>query len=110
TATFTLIPPTCYELTLSHTGEGSDPTVTPANSTGCSAGEYVFGENITLTAVPAFGYQVESWTGTSNDGSTATTNTVSMPASNHSASVNYVASPPSTLTCETFNAFTPGSR
>ena len=29
TATFTLIPPTCYALTLGHTGEGSDPGCQP---------------------------------------------------------------------------------
>ena len=33
--TYTEIPPTCYALTLSHTGNGSDPSPTPANSSGC---------------------------------------------------------------------------
>ena len=37
------------------------------------------------------------------------TNSLTMPASAHSAGVTYVESAPSTLVCETFNAFTPGS-
>ncbi len=53
TATFTLIPPTCYTLTLSHMGQGSDPTASPVNSTGCSTGQYIAGQVITLSgAVP----------------------------------------------------------
>ena len=103
-------PPVCYPLTLTHTGNGADPTASPTSSTGCSAGQYVSGESITLTAAPASGHQVGSWNGTTNDSSTELTNTVTMPASAHSAGVNYVVTPPSTLVCESFNAFTPGSR
>ena len=109
TASFTLIPPTCYALTRGHTGNGADPTASPTSSTGCAAGQYVSGESITLTAAPDSGHQVGSWNGTTNDSSTANTNTVTMPASAHSAGVNYVVTPPSTLVCESFNAFTPGS-
>ena len=82
--------PTCYALTLGHTGQGTTPTASPTNSTGCSAGQYVAGEAITLSgAVPDTGWQIESWTGTSNDSSTANTNSLSMPASGHSATVVY---------------------
>ena len=85
--------PACYALTLSHTGQGSDPVATPANSTGCSAGQYVSGEAIALSgAVPTSGWQISSWTGTSNDSSTASTNSVTMPASVHTAAVNYIQS------------------
>ena len=108
-ATFTLIPPTCYALTLSHTGQGSDPVPSPTNSTGCATGQYVAGASIALTAAPASGYQVGSWTGTINDSSTASTNSLTMPASAHSASVNYAQIPPSNLVCESFNSYTPGS-
>ena len=97
TATFTLIPPICYALTLSHTGQGSDPVASPTNSTGCSAGQYVVGESITLTASPATGWQVSSSTGTINNSSTASTNSLTMPASAHSASVTYSLSTCSTV-------------
>ena len=93
---YTQIPVTCYALTLSHTGQGSDPIASPTNSTGCSAGQYTGSASITLTAAPAAGWQVSSWTGTNNNNSTATTNTVTMPANAHSASVTYIETPPST--------------
>jgi hypothetical protein len=44
-------------------------------------------------AVPVAGWQIASWTGTNNDSSTAATNTVSMPASPHTAKVNYLQIP-----------------
>ena len=87
---YTEIPPTCYALTLSHTGNGSDPVPTPANSTGCSAGYFVAGESITLAATPDSGWEIDSWTGT--DGSSL--NTLTMPASAHAASVIYTEIPP----------------
>jgi uncharacterized repeat protein (TIGR02543 family) len=91
--TYTEILPTCYELTLSHAGNGSDPSATPTSSTGCSAGEYVAGESISLSgAAPDSGWEIGGWSGTNNNGSTASTNTVTMPASAHAASVTYVQS------------------
>ena len=60
----------------------------PPGSQGCAAGQYVPGEVITLTAHPAAGYQILSWTGTNDDSSKALTNTVTMPAA-HTASVAY---------------------
>ena len=88
--TTTQVVQACYPLTLGHTGSGTAPAPTPANSSGCSSGEYVAGETITLTAYPAEGYQVGGWTGTVNDSTTLLTNQVSMPASGHSATVHYV--------------------
>jgi hypothetical protein len=110
TATFTVAPPTCYALTLSHTGQGTDPAATPANSTGCSAGQYLAGEIISLSASPDVGWYVDGWNGTDDDTSTAGTNTLTMPAGDHSAAVDYVDTPPITLVCETFDSFTAGSR
>jgi uncharacterized repeat protein (TIGR02543 family) len=81
--------PVCYALTLSHTGNGSDPSPDPANSPGCSAGQFVEGAVVELTAAPNVGWQVNSWAGTNNNFSTATSNTVTMPAGAHAASVNY---------------------
>lgn len=80
----------CYKLTLQHTGEGSPPTASPTNSSTCPAGEYVAGESITLTAVPATGWQVGSWEGTSNNASTSPTNSLTMPTAAHTVTVNYV--------------------
>ena len=83
-------PPTCYALTLSHTGNGSDPEPTPANSVGCDPGEFEAGESITLAATPDSGWEINSWSGTSGPSS----NTLTMPASAHAASVIYTEIPP----------------
>jgi hypothetical protein len=91
--------PTCYALSLNHTGQGSDPVASPSRSTACAAeGQYVPGEAITLSgAVPAEGWQITGWTGTANDNSTAGTNTLTMPASDHTVSVHYAdLTPPET--------------
>jgi hypothetical protein len=83
----------CYPLTLNYTGQGTAPVASPANTTGCPAGEYAEGESITLSgAVPATGWEIGSWSGTSNDASTANTNTLTMPAAARVASVNYIQS------------------
>ena len=90
--------PTCYALTRTHTGQGNNPVASPAFSTGCGTGQYVAGENITLTATPTAGWRVVGWSGTNNDGSTATTNTVTMPAAAHTTGAAYELAPP---TCRT---------
>ncbi len=80
----------CYPLTLSHTGEGSNPVASPTNSTGCPSNQYLEGEPISLSgAAAATGWHISGWTGTSNNGSTASTNSLTMPASSHTASVIY---------------------
>ena len=90
-AKWTTLPPTCYALNLSHTGQGTNPVATPTNSTGCTTGQYIAGASISLSnAVPTSGWQIGGWTGTNNNASTSNTNTVTMPASAHSASVNYI--------------------
>ncbi|HKJ28354.1 MAG TPA: LysM peptidoglycan-binding domain-containing protein [Anaerolineales bacterium] len=82
----------CYTLNLSvGSGSGAAPSASPTNSTGCAAGKYHAGESINLTAVPDSGWNVSGWNGTENDASTATTNALTMPASNHAVSVNYSA-------------------
>ena len=90
-AQWTALPPTCYALTLSHTGNGGDPTASPVKSAACTTnGQYVAGENITLTATPDAGWQIGSWTGT--DGGSS--NLLTMPAAAHAASVTYTVIPP----------------
>ena len=79
----------CYPLTLSHNGLGADPVAVPMHSASCPIGQFVAGETITLTADPAADWHVASWTGTENNASTSTTNTVDMPAAAHTASVKY---------------------
>ncbi len=90
--------PTCYTLTRNHSGQGSDPTATPNKSTGCGTGQYTAGQSISLSATPAAGWRVAGWSGTNNDASTSTTNTVTMPAANHTVSVAYEQIP---ITCYT---------
>jgi hypothetical protein len=95
----------CKTLALGHTGSGSDPIATPANTAGCAAGTYLPGESISLSgAIPAAGFQISGWTGTNNNASTAATNTVTMPATNHSVTVNYVDSVPVVLSSTLLNA------
>jgi hypothetical protein len=81
----------CYPLQLIHDplAGGSDPIAAPANSTNCPSGEYNLNEEITLTAAPTTGWQLVNWSGTNNDNSTGLTNTVTMPAAEHTASANY---------------------
>jgi TolB protein len=90
--------PPCFTLTRSHTGQGSDPVASPNKSTGCSAGQYIGGENITLIATPAVGWYVAGWDGTNNDAGLATTNSVTMPAADHTVSVTYNQAPPTCYT------------
>jgi hypothetical protein len=84
---------TCYILTRTHTGSGSDPSASPANSSGCSSGQYTAGASIQVTASPAVGWSVGSWGGTVNNASTSGTNTVTMPAADQTVTANYVSSP-----------------
>ena len=100
----------CKTLSLGHTGSGSNPTATPANSVGCPVGSYTTGQSISVSgAVPAVGFQIGSWTGTNNNASTATTNTVTMPNANHSVNVNYVDAAPVAVSSTLLNA-TPSNR
>jgi hypothetical protein len=88
---------TCYALTLTHTGSGADPVASPANSTGCTTGKYTVGQSINLSgAIPASGWWIQSWEGTANDGLTSSTNYLTMPAEDHTVSVNYATEPPPT--------------
>jgi M6 family metalloprotease-like protein len=86
-------PPSCYALTRSHTGSGADPTAIPASSSGCTNGEYTAGESINVTANPDGGWNVGSWQGTNNDGSTSTSNSLTMPAGPHTVTVHYTEVP-----------------
>ncbi len=41
TANFAENTPDCFALTLTHSGQGSNPSASPTNSTGCPANQYV---------------------------------------------------------------------
>lgn len=82
--------PDCHELILGHLGQGSDPAPSPTQSPGCPQGSFAASELISLTATPASGWVVGSWNGTNNDGTTSTSNTVTMPAGSHVVTVTYV--------------------
>lgn len=79
----------CFSLTISHLGLGVDPTSSPGKSVGCPTGLYAPGETINLLATPAAGWRVAGWSGTSNDASTASTNTLIMPTADMTVSVYY---------------------
>lgn len=97
---------TCYTLTPTHTGEGGDAAPSPASSASCSEGSYEAGTSITLEADPAPGWRVKNWSGTNNNNSVLTTNSVLMPASNHTVGVTYEVLP---ATAPTITGFTPTS-
>ena len=67
----------------------------PARSTACATdGQYVASESIALSgATPDTGWRIGSWTGAADNSSTASTNSLTMPASAHTASVIYVQPP-----------------
>ncbi|MBN1661900.1 MAG: VCBS repeat-containing protein [Anaerolineae bacterium] len=95
--TVVMIQAPCHALTVTHTGQGADPVAAPASSAGCLTGQYVTGEQIGLSgAAPDPGWRIGGWTGTDDDPSIAPTNTVTMPAGDHTALVNYVPVPWST--------------
>jgi hypothetical protein len=81
----------CHLLTRTHTGSGGNPVPSPASSSGCPPGQFHAGTVVQLTAVPGPGSAFVSWSGTSNDGSTATTNSLTMPAAPHTVSAAYQA-------------------
>jgi hypothetical protein len=95
--------PTCYSLSLgvNNSSGGSNPVASPQNSASCASGQYVAGEEIQLSAAPSSGWTVGSWTGTSDDASTSDTNSLVMPASSHTVTVNYIQAAPNPLTIDT---------
>jgi azurin len=84
TVTFELIPVT-YALTASVVG--GNGTISPATGT------YNQGTVVTLTATPAAGYRVLSWTGTDNDALKTNTNTITMSAA-RTVTVRFELGPP----------------
>ncbi|HET60554.1 MAG TPA: lamin tail domain-containing protein [Chloroflexi bacterium] len=85
----------CYFLIISHTGKGSDPSAVPDRSSGCNAGYYHVNESISLSgAAPQSGWAIAGWSGSQDDASRRSSNTVLMPANAHIVSVIYAEMPP----------------
>lgn len=82
---FTAVSSATFTLTLSPGANGTI-NATPAGPT------YADGTTVNLTAVPASGYKLASWSGTNNDSATGTTNTVTMTA-NKTVSATFVVAP-----------------
>ncbi len=87
----------CFALTRNHTGSGADPVASPTSSPGCPAGQYHYTEQIDLTAAPANYWRVGSWVNTIADSSKALTNSLTMPASALTVTVNYEQGLPGVL-------------
>jgi hypothetical protein len=83
------VPPPCYSLALGFSGQGSAPVPSPPASTGCPDNQFVAGQLVTLIAVPAQGWHVAGWTGSDDDASQSTINTITMPTGNHTVAVIY---------------------
>ncbi|MCB9137913.1 MAG: hypothetical protein H6642_06165 [Caldilineaceae bacterium] len=88
TATFIEQSP-CYTLQLLAEGEGATPVASPLNSDDCNDGAYHAGEDISLQAAPATGWEIAGWSGTQNNASTSAQNTLQMPSNAHTAGVRY---------------------
>ena len=82
----------CQPLTRGHGGSGTDPVATPASSPGCAAGAYYQGTAVALLARPAAGWEVAGWSGSDRNLTDSWTNSVTMPNSPRSVSVEYVPS------------------
>jgi Divergent InlB B-repeat domain len=94
TGTSFTAPQPCYALTRTHTGPGGDPVASPASTPGCPAGQYTAGASITLSASPAPGSIILSWSGTANDSSSVADNTLIMPMGSHTVGVAYASITP----------------
>jgi uncharacterized repeat protein (TIGR02543 family) len=95
TANFSIAPPACYLLTMNTNGPCLAVLTHYTNSPSCSQFHtYTAGDKIDLTTMgwnP--GCYVVSWSGTDNDSSTGANNTVTMPARDHTVTVNTALKP-----------------
>ncbi|MCB9002904.1 MAG: InlB B-repeat-containing protein [Ardenticatenaceae bacterium] len=67
----------CYTLAAASSPvAGGSVTMSPTSSPGCNAGNYHYGENVTVTAVPSTGYDFLNWSGLASGTNASTTVTV----------------------------------
>lgn len=66
----------CVALTAAIEGQGNLLQMTPTATFGCDPSSFIAGQTVTLLAAPANGWHIASWIGTTNDQSTATSNSV----------------------------------
>jgi hypothetical protein len=71
----------CYSLTMIAGDGGSLSALSPAATPGCSAGTFVRGTNVAVTAIAGLGYGFTTWSGGSNSTTaTLTFSTAAVPA------------------------------
>ena len=102
-AHFAVVPPTCYALTLTHAGQGSNPVASPANSAGLRCGQYVAGEAISLSgAAPRAAGRSAAGRARATMPARPPANSLTMPASAHTAGVTYTETtvPPAQLSAD----------
>ncbi len=85
--------PICYKFTITQEGTGGGVTTDPPNTPACPLGQFGAGEVIRLRAIPGAGWRVADWSGTDNNASSSTDNTLIMPASDAAVSVRYAEIP-----------------
>ena len=88
TAAFSVIPPTCYQLTLSTSGSGTLSANIPESS-GCSSGNYISGQQLTLTATAGSGYTFNSWSGAFSCSNSQATCSVTIPSGSASETATF---------------------
>ncbi len=92
TAAFSVTPPTCYQLTLSTSGSGTLSANIPESS-GCSSGNYISGQQLTLTATAGSGYTFNSWSGSFSCSNSQSTCGVTMPSGSASETATFTSTP-----------------
>lgn len=84
--------PDCWSLNLTAAGEGQPIRAVPTHSDACPANRYTAGQRITLIAEPAPGWDVDRWSGTSEDFPALPEVVLTMPNAVHWVGVTYTAS------------------
>ncbi len=82
----------CYQLTLSTSGSGTLSANIPESS-GCSSGNYISGQQLTLTATAGSGYTFNSWSGSFSCSNSQSTCGVTMPSGSASETATFTSTP-----------------
>ena len=102
-ATFTVIPPTTYTVTVASTIEHGSVSASPTTAAA--------GAKITLSATPESGYELSAYSVTDANGSavTVSNNSFTMPESNVTVSATFTVIPPTTYTVTVASTIEHGS-
>ena len=80
----------CYQLTLSTSGSGTLSANIPESS-GCSSGNYISGQQLTLTSTAGSGYTFNSWSGSFSCSNSQSTCGVTMPSGSASETATFTS-------------------